>query len=103
VVRKRCLRPALTKLVSDRALMIDLEPFLLCFVSPDDPAVQWLIKLARTDDTLAHPVQERPARNMKLTSQFRWPPFIRQEPLTVPDARAGRFHSEFALDLRDDF
>lgn len=79
------IRPALAKLVPDSALMIDPEPFLFRFIGPDNPAMQGLIEMARSNSPLTNPVQERPVRDVKLTSQFGWPPFIRQKPLTMPN------------------
>ena len=86
------MRPAVAELIPDRALMIRPKPFLLCCISPHHPAVQGFIELARSDYSLTNPVQKRPAWNVKLPGQFGWPPFIRQEPLMMPNPRAWRFH-----------
>ena len=51
-----------------------------------------LIELARSGHSLTNPVKKRPAWDVKLSGQFGWPPFIRQEPLMVPNPRAWRFH-----------
>jgi hypothetical protein len=89
---KGCLRPAVAELVPDRALMIRTKPFLLRSISPHHPAVHGFIELARSDHSLTNPVKKRPAWDVKLSGQFGWPPFIRQEPLMVPNPRAWRFH-----------
>src|SRR5215472_14542027 len=92
VFSKGSIRPAVAELVPDRALMIRAKPLLLCCISPHHPAVQGVIELACPDHPLTNPVQERPAWDVKLASQFGWPPFIGQEPLMVPNSRARRFH-----------
>jgi len=89
---KGSICPAVAELVSNHALMIRSKPFLLRSISPHDPAVQGFIELACSDHSLTNPVRERPAGDVKLSGQFGWPPFIRQEPLTVPNPRAWRFH-----------
>ena len=87
------LRPAVAELVSKRALMIRAQPCLFCFIGPYDPGVQGFIELARSDHSLTNPVQERPAWDVKLAGQLGGPPFIRQEPLMVPNPWAWRFHA----------
>ena len=70
---KGCFRPAVAKLVPNRALMIRTKPFLLCFIGPYDPGVQGFIELARSDHSLTNPVKKRPAWDVKLSGQFGGP------------------------------
>ena len=83
----------MAELVPNRALMIGPQPFLFCFIGSYHPAVQGFIELARPDHSLTNPVKQCPARDVKLAGQFGWPPFIRQEPLMMPNPRAWRFHA----------
>lgn len=101
MIRKGRLCPALAELVPNCALMIGAKPFLLRFIRPDDPTVQGFFESPCPDHPLANPIQERASWNLQLAGQFGWPPFIGQEPLMVPNARARRFHPEFALQMRN--
>lgn len=101
MIRKGRLGPALAELVPDCALMIGSEPLLLHFIRPHHPTVQWFIELTRTNHPLTNPVHEGSSWDLKLASQFGWPPFIGQEPLTVPNSRAGCFHADLALQVRN--
>ena len=60
--------------------MIGSEPLLLRFIRPHHP--------------LTNPVHEGSPWDLKLASQFGWPPFIGQEPLTEPNSRAGCLHAD---------
>ena len=58
MIRKGRLGPALAELVPDGALMIGSKPFLLRFIRPHHPTVQWFIELTRTNHPLTNPVHE---------------------------------------------
>src|SRR5215471_1720540 len=85
--------PSMAEFVSNCALMILLKSFLFRFVGPHHPAVQGFVELACPDQPLTDPVEESPTRDAKLACQLGWPPFVRQEPIMVPNSRAWRFHA----------
>src|SRR6266704_1901636 len=94
---KGCLRPAVAEIVSNRPLMILPKAFLRGLIGPYHPTVQGLIELASPDQPLTNPVKKRSAWDMHLSGQFGWPPFIRLEPLLVPNSRSWRFHAQLSL------
>ncbi|GHO71683.1 hypothetical protein KSC_105750 [Ktedonobacter sp. SOSP1-52] len=84
--------PAVAKIIPNCALVVLPKAFLLCLVSPYDPAMQGFIELTSLHQAMTDPVRERPTWDVKSVSQFGWLPFIRQEPTMGPNARAWRFH-----------
>src|SRR5260370_4430822 len=98
---KWCLSPAMAEIVPNSELMVLSKAFLLRFVSPDDPAVQGFIELARPDQTLTNPVIETLTWDAQRANQRGFPPFIRQETVMLPNPWAWRSHSQSALQLRN--
>jgi hypothetical protein len=85
---KGCLRPAMAEIVTNRPLMILPKAFLLGLIGPYHPTVQGLIELACSHQPLTNPMVQARTRDTQHASQFGRPPFIRQEFLARPAARA---------------
>lgn len=94
---KWCTAPAVAKIIPNCTLVVLLEAFLLCLVSPYDPAMQGLIELTCLHQTLTDPVVEARARDVQRTDHICWPPFIEQERVPRPDMGVRRSHAQLSL------
>jgi len=61
VFGKGLMRPTVTELVPNSALVVLSKAFLLRLIGPDDPAVQRFIELACPHQPLTNPVVKTPA------------------------------------------